>query len=75
MAHARGHREEQFELLPQKPTIEAMVVKLSANTLSWMQEFSEGTMDLKDMIEECYHLRLDGISPAQNHIAEPDSKY
>ena len=52
-----------------------MVVKLSANTLSWMQEFSEGTMDLKDMIEECYHLRLDGISPAQNHIAEPDSEY
>jgi hypothetical protein len=50
-----------------------MVVKLSANTLSWSQEFGKGTMDLKDMIEECYNLRLDGVSPAQPHFAEPDS--
>jgi hypothetical protein len=51
-----------------------MVVKLSANTLSWSQEFQSGGMDLKDMIEECYNLRLDGVSPAQQHIAEPDSE-
>ena len=46
-----------------------MVVKLSANTLSWSQQFGEGKMTLLDMIEECYKLRLDGVSPAQPHFA------
>ena len=54
--------------------IARMVVKLSANTLSWSQEFAAKTMTLFDMIEECYQLRLDGVSPAQQHFesTEPD---
>ena len=52
-----------------------MVVKLSANTLSWSQEFAAGNMTLLDMIEECYNLRLDGVSPAQPHFASTDDEY
>lgn len=52
-----------------------MVVKLSANTLSWSQQFGAGKMTLLDMIEECYNLRLDGVSPAQPHFASTDDEY
>jgi sugar phosphate isomerase/epimerase len=52
-----------------------MVVKLSANTLSWSQEFAAGNLTLLDMIEECYNLRLDGVSPAQPHFASTDDEY
>ena len=52
-----------------------MVVKLSANTLSWSQEFAAGRMTLLDMIEECYKLRLDGVSPAQPHFASTEDDY
>ena len=52
-----------------------MVVKLSADTLSWSQEFAAGRMTLLDMTEECYKLRLDGVSPAQPHFASTDDDY
>jgi sugar phosphate isomerase/epimerase len=52
-----------------------MVVKLSANTLSWSGEFAAGTMDLFDMFEECYELRLDGVSPAQQHFESTEPEY
>lgn len=71
-----SHRRDCEDLTSYLYTLRTkMVVKLSANTLSWSQEFAAGNMTLLDMIEECYNLRLDGVSPAQPHFASTDDGY